>query len=382
MILSLLNSIYKKTLMRKIEFISILAASIIAAAVTSFLVSRSCADTLEPNSLIAPNDSGLSTLPELTLAAKRGVDAVVNITNSQIVRSRRNSSPLYALFGIEQPRREVQSGGSGVIISEDGYIVTNNHVIDNAQTIRVTLSDGTSYTAELVGADPSTDLALIKIQSNEQLPIIKLGDSDNLQLGEWVLAIGNPYGLNSTVTAGIISAKERRLDVIPSDYRVESFLQTDAAVNPGNSGGALVNTRGELIGINTVIKSPTGSFAGYSFAVPSSIVERVVSDLKEFGSVQRALLGIGYNEINEQFAQQANISLSQNYGLYVGLVNRGEAADRSGVEQGDIILAIDGKEIRSSAQFQEIIATQRPGDEIVLQIDRGGKILNIKVVLE
>ncbi|MBP3533966.1 MAG: trypsin-like peptidase domain-containing protein, partial [Alistipes sp.] len=229
--------------------------------------------------------------PDLTYAAENAVKAVVNIESIQEVEvggSRRGFDPFFEFFGIPQgygeqgapQKREQRSGGSGVILSEDGYIVTNNHVVENASKLRVKLNDGRTFDARIIGRDPATDVALIKVEA-ENLPTLPFGSSDALRLGEWVLAIGSPFDLQSTITAGIVSAKARRLDVIPSEFRIESFIQTDAAVNPGNSGGALVNTRGELVGINTVIKSSTGSYIGYSFAVPESIVRKVVMDLKE-----------------------------------------------------------------------------------------------------
>ncbi len=232
--------------------------------------------------------------PDLTYAAENAVQAVVNIEVTEVVNIRRARNPLLEFFGYSQPEAaplERKSGGSGVIISPDGYIATNDHVVANAQKLVVRLYDGRTFGAEVVGSDPATDVALIRIDGHD-LPSLPMGDSDNLRLGEWVLAIGSPFDLHSTITHGIVSAKARNLGVTESAYGIESFIQTDAAVNPGNSGGALVNTRGELIGINTLIKSPTGTFSGYSFAVPSSIVSRVVSDLKEYGVVQRGLLGV------------------------------------------------------------------------------------------
>ena len=230
--------------------------------------------------------------PDLTYAAENAVKAVVNIEAIQEIEVRQQGmmpyNPFFEFFGFPQPqqgggqpqKREQKSGGSGVIISTDGYIVTNNHVVDGATKLRVKLNDGRVFDAKVIGKDPTTDVALIKVEA-ENLPILKFGSSDDLRLGEWVLAIGSPFDLQSTITAGIVSAKARQLDVIPNEFRIESFIQTDAAVNPGNSGGALVNIRGELVGINTVIKSSTGSYIGYSFAVPESIVRKVVNDLRE-----------------------------------------------------------------------------------------------------
>ena len=234
--------------------------------------------------------------PDLTYAAENAVKAVVNIEVISEVAVPNGYNPFFEFFGIpQQPggtrKHQQRSGGSGVIISTDGYIVTNNHVVENSTKLRVKLNDGRTFDARRIGTDPATDVALIKIEG-ENLPTLAFGSSDALRLGEWVLAIGSPFDLQSTITAGIVSAKARQLDVIPDDFRIESFIQTDAAVNPGNSGGALVNVRGELVGINTVIKSSTGSYIGYSFAVPETIVRKVVDDLKEYGVVQRALLGV------------------------------------------------------------------------------------------
>lgn len=336
-------------------------------------------------------------LPDLVYAAENTVKAVVGVENIQRVASQNQYygggyDPFLEFFGIpgggsrsggsqSQPR-ESKSGGSGVIISKDGYIVTNNHVIDNASELNVTLEDGRKFPAKLVGTDPTTDVALLKIDAQD-LPVVVFGDSEKLRLGEWLIAVGNPYGLSSTVTAGIVSAKGRNLDVIPSQFRLESFIQTDAAVNPGNSGGALVNTAGELIGINTVIKSPTGSFTGYSFAVPSTIVKKVIVDLMEYGVVQRAMMGIGYNEINEQFIEQqgAELGIKESGGLYIGTVDPDGAAAEAGVKVGDILLEIEGVKTNNSAQLQEQIAKYRPNDKVEIVIKRGKDVKHIELLL-
>ena len=255
--------------------------------------------------------------PDLTYAAENAVKAVVNIVNTRESTMRNGYADggyeqFFDFFGIprgqfkgQQPRVQ-KSGGSGVIISPDGYIVTNNHVVENASELKVTLNDQRTFDAKLIGTDPTTEVALIKIDATD-LPTLPIGNSDDLRLGEWVLAIGSPYGLTNTITAGIVSAKGRNLDALQSQYRLESFIQTDAAVNPGNSGGALVNAKGELVGINTLIQSETGSYIGYSFAVPTSIVQKVVVDLKEYGVVQRAILGIQYTEVNERFLESESL---------------------------------------------------------------------------
>ncbi len=328
--------------------------------------------------------------PDLTYAAEKSVPAVVNIDKREIVTTDGGiffNDPFLEMFGFPQgysqpQEQERRSGGSGVIISQDGYIVTNNHVVENASTLKVTLSDERSFDAKLIGTDPTTDIALIKIEA-EGLPVIPFGDSESLRLGEWVIAVGNPYGLTSTVTAGIVSAKGRNLDVIPDQFRLESFIQTDAAVNPGNSGGALVNTAGSLIGINTVIKSPTGSYAGYSFAVPSNMVKKVVVDLMEYGFVQRAIMGIGYSEINDDFieARGEKLGITEKGGLYVGTVDEKGAAAEAGIKVGDVIVAIDGVHTDKSSSLQAIIAERRPNDTITVDVKRDGKVKQFKVVL-
>lgn len=328
-------------------------------------------------------------LPDLTEAAEKGVQSVVNIVNKRKIRVSNRSydsfDPFEFFFGPQQgdgKEQESKSGGSGVIISSDGYIVTNNHVIDKADEIIVTLHDQSSYTATLVGTDPSTDIALLKIEA-QNLPVLQFGNSDDLRLGEWVLAIGNPYTLNSTVTAGIVSAKGRNLNVLPNSMGIESFIQTDAAVNPGNSGGALVTTDGKLVGINTLIKSPTGSFTGYSFAVPSSIVRKVVTDLKEYGIVQRALLGITFNEINQAWIEEIGKEkgITEPGGAYVNEAVTDGAAAAAGIKSGDVITHIDGKPIKSSAQVQESIAKLRPNDKVKITIKRDGEVKHFDVTL-
>lgn len=331
--------------------------------------------------------------PDLTYAAENAVKAVVNIESIQEVEvggSRRGFDPFFEFFGIPQgygeqgapQKREQRSGGSGVILSEDGYIATNNHVVENASKLRVKLNDGRTFDAKIIGRDPATDVALIKVEA-ENLPTLPFGSSDALRLGEWVLAIGSPFDLQSTITAGIVSAKARRLDVIPSEFRIESFIQTDAAVNPGNSGGALVNTRGELVGINTVIKSSTGSYIGYSFAVPESIVRKVVMDLKEYGVVQRALLGITYRYIDQDFIDQMGdeTGIKTVGGAYVASVVDGGAASEAGIRKGDIITDIDGTPIDSSTALTEQIGKHRPNDKIKISVKRGDSVKHFDVVL-
>lgn len=274
-----------------------------------------------------------------------------------------------------------EASGSGVILSEDGYIVTNNHVIDKADKIVVVLNDKRSYQAKLIGKDPTTDLALLKIEG-KGFPFVEYGNSDKVQIGEWVLAVGNPFNLNSTVTAGIVSAKGRNINILhdKDNMAIESFIQTDAVVNPGNSGGALVNLRGNLIGINTAIASPTGSYTGYSFAVPVSLVKKVVDDLLRFGHVQRALLGVTILDINAEVAKEKGISDIR--GVYIAGVGKGSAADKAGLKEGDIITQINGIDVNSSAKLQEIVARNRPGDKVKVTYLRNGKIKEVTAVLK
>ena len=331
--------------------------------------------------------------PDLTYAAENAVKAVVNIEAIQQVEmpQRRGYDPFLEFFGIPQdygygdgrPRyREQRAGGSGVIISKDGYVVTNNHVVDGASKLKVKLNDGRSFDAKLIGKDSATDLALLKVEA-EGLPTLAFGSSDALRLGEWVLAIGSPFDLQSTITAGIVSAKARQLGVIPNDFRIEAFIQTDAAVNPGNSGGALVNTHGELVGINTLIKSQTGSYVGYSFAIPESIVKKVVMDLKEFGVVQRALLGIQFRVVDQDFLDEEGkeLGIKELGGAYVAGVIEGGSASEAGIRKGDIILDIDGVKVTDPSTLQEQVAKRRPNDTVKLSVKRDGKVKQFDVTL-
>ncbi len=335
--------------------------------------------------------------PDLTYAAENAVKAVVNIESIREVQyggaGGRGFDPFYEFFGIPygggsrgygQPHtQEQKSGGSGVIISPDGYIVTNNHVVEESTKLKVKLNDGRLFDAKLIGTDPTTDIALIKIEGDD-FPTIPFGDSDALRLGEWVLAIGSPFNLQSTITAGIVSAKARQLGVIPNEFRVESFIQTDAAVNPGNSGGALVNTRGELVGINTVIKSSTGSYIGYSFAVPETIVRKVVVDLKEYGVVQRAMLGVRYRAIDDQFVEELGeeLGIKQSGGLYVDEVVEGGAAAEAGLRKGDIITAINGTKTNDASTLIEKIAQCRPNDKVTISYTRNDNPKKVEVTLK
>ena len=332
-------------------------------------------------------DSSDFVVPEglnFVFAAKNATPSVVHIRTKYEAGMRANNpfnDFFKDYFGDRYERRgygQSMGAGSGVIISEDGYIVTNNHVVDNASEIEVVLNDNRSYEAEVVGVDESTDLAVIKV-NQENLPAINYGNSESINIGEWVLAIGNPYEFRSTVTAGIVSAKGRNINILGGGTSIESFIQTDAAVNPGNSGGALVNLNGELVGINTAIASPSGAFAGYSFAVPVTLVKKVVGDLVEYGKVQRALLNIQIADVNAQVAEQFDLDVLR--GVYVSNVIRGGAADRAGMEQGDVIIAIDGKSVNNVAQLQETVAIKRPGDKINVEFIRDGRNKSVEATL-
>jgi len=274
-----------------------------------------------------------------------------------------------------------QASGSGVILSDDGFIVTNNHVVEGATKIEVVLNDKRTYMAEVVGTDKNTDIAVIRINETN-LPFLKLGNSDAIKVGNWVVAVGNPFNLNSTVTMGIVSAVGRNIDLIRgkgNKYAIENFIQTDAAINPGNSGGALVNTAGELIGINTAIASETGSYAGYAFAVPVNLVRKVVNDLMKYGKVQRGLLGVSIQEINQQLADEKN--LTDLKGVFVAEVIAGGAAEKAGIKKGDVILKIDAVDINSSSRLQEQVGKNKPGDKITITIRRKGEKMEIEATL-
>lgn len=389
-----------------LTFLSVIAVAVVTSATTMYVAERNFVErkSTTPKTIITDSDATFranhatdaqfaakvtsSDYPDLTYAAENAVKAVVNIEATVTVAGRSMPrDPFFEFFGYpegyRQSPREARAGGSGVIISEDGYIVTNNHVIDNATKLRVKLHDGRAFDAEIIGSDPATDVALIKIEASG-LPTLPFGSSDELRLGEWVLAIGYPMELQSTITAGIVSAKARRLGALDNSGGIESFIQTDAAVNPGNSGGALVNTRGELVGINTIIKTSTGSYVGYSFAVPESIVRKVVVDLKESGVVQRAVLGVSFRAIDQQFVDEAGeaTGITEIGGMYVASVVDGGAASEAGIRKGDVIMAIDGIEVNDTAIFLEQIGKRRPGDKVTLTVRRGDMELSLKATLQ
>lgn len=305
---------------------------------------------------------------DFTLAAAISTPSVVNI------RAESRTKGFYWIGGGE----ESVSTGSGVIISPDGYIVTNNHVIEDAEKFTISLADNREYKASLIGTDPSTDLALLKI-SAEDLPFCAFGNSDSLMVGAWVIAVGNPFNLESTVTAGIVSAKGRNINILEGDFTIESFIQTDAVVNPGNSGGALVNTDGELIGINTAIITKSGKYEGYSFAVPSNLVKKVITDIKSFGSVQRGLMGVDLETVESRLAKKLKLDKIQ--GVHITRVNPKSGADLAGLKKGDVILSINGKATNTLPELQEIVATYSPGDKIEIGYYRAGKRHLLKVEL-
>jgi serine protease Do len=322
---------------------------------------------------VSLNGSGISA-PDFIEASESTINSVVHVTTKVVQTSFQRDLFQEFFYGPGAGGREFKQygsgSGSGVIVSSEGYIVTNNHVIENASEIEVILNDNSKYAAKLVGTDPSTDIAVLKIEGSG-FQSIPLGNSDELHIGEWVLAVGNPFNLTSTVTAGIVSAKARNINLLSDRTNenvvpIESFIQTDAAVNPGNSGGALVNTKGELIGINTAIASQTGSYAGYSFAVPVNLVQKVMRDLIDYGIVQRGYLGVQISDINQEIKEKNNLPNTK--GVYVAKVNDSGSAEKAGLKDGDVILKIGSKEVNSVAELQEEIGKRRPGDKVTLTI--------------
>ena len=375
------------------KFLSLVAVSAIVGAGAGYWASREAANQSSVPGANAPGSiapismasysgqaapQGIAPV-DFTQAAERSVEAVVHV-KTKYYRQQYVDPFYHFFFGRPQQSQQpsAMASGSGVILSNDGYIVTNNHVIESANEIEVVLNDKRTFAAQLIGTDPNTDLALLKIEATN-LPTIEIGNSDDLRVGEWVLAVGNPFNLTSTVTAGIVSAKARSINILNSDMKIESFIQTDAAVNPGNSGGALVNTRGELVGINTAIASQTGSYAGYAFAIPTAIMQKVVADLRQYGTVQRALLGIRMLDITQQVKDQ--LSLESMEGVYVGEVISGSAADKAGMKAGDVIVQVDGRPINASSQLQEQIGRKNPGDQITILVRRGHRSVSLQVTL-
>lgn len=364
---------------------------IILSAATAALFMASC--TAQDNTRMISQDDFVRT-------AEQTVNGVVSVKSYATPQVRQqgydnySNDPLLEFFfgqprqrqsprrQQEQPRQQQLGLGSGVIISDDGYIVTNNHVIADAERLEVTLNDNRNFPATVVGTDPTTDLALIKIDA-PQLHVIPMGNSEDLRVGEWVLAVGNPFGFTSTVTSGIVSAKARNISTttgMPSSGGIESYIQTDAAVNQGNSGGALVNLKGELVGINTAIYSSTGTYAGCSFAIPTSIVQKVIGDIKSYGTVQRAYLGIRFIELSPELINEKKLN-GPTSGIYVAEIEERSAAMAAGLAEGDIITAINGKPTRTTAEMQEVITHFSPGDEVNIEYYRDGKAYSVETTL-
>ncbi|MBP3553641.1 MAG: Do family serine endopeptidase [Bacteroidaceae bacterium] len=384
------------------KFFAVAMLSAAVAGVTTYALMpdervemTSFVDQFPQSARVMPTVFGSSSAGamDLTKAAEASVNAVVHIKSTQLGKVQTVHQPMDLFdffFGNPQGgrQRQVQTQprvgfGSGVIISADGYIVTNNHVIEGADEISVKLNDSREFVGRIIGTDPNTDLALVKIEAEDELPTIPVGDSDALKVGEWVLAVGNPFNLNSTVTAGIVSAKARSLGVYNNG--IESFIQTDAAINQGNSGGALVNANGELVGINSVLSSPTGSYAGYGFAIPTSIMTKVITDLKEYGTVQRALLGISGKALNIHFDDEMKKKaeeLGVSEGVWVKEVVEGSAASAAGIQADDVIIGIDNKKIKTMAELQEELAKHRPGDKVKVKLIRDKKEKTVTVELK
>ena len=387
--------------------ITTLTSSVLLSAVTAYGVTKSSMqDVLISNGeqtegFVNTASRGLTGHPDFTAVAENTINSVVSIKNYANVRQRQYQDwggfdPFEFFFGPsrgqqnrkQQQRQQksdnnpqLQGSGSGVIISEDGYIVTNNHVVEGADKLTVTLNNNDEYSARVIGTDANTDLALIKItpEKGKTLDPISFGNSDDVKVGEWAVAVGNPFGFNSTVTAGIISAKGR--GVSEGNMGIKSFIQHDAAVNPGNSGGALVNTNGDLIGINTMIYSQTGNYAGISFAVPSNIVKKIVTDLKQYGTVQRAVLGISYEELNAEKAKEHKITATKG-GIYVAKVSDESAAMEAGIKEGDVIVKLNGVDVKNSGEMQEEMSKLRPGDKATISFYRDNKLKTTTVTFK
>lgn len=385
----------KTTIKKLFGYSALMLGSAVVAGITTYTLMQKNAVSetvvaVEQESRFAMPTALFDSKPaqpvDLTGAAESSIHAVVHIKSTQLGKTQTVTQmpDIFDFFfgdGMgrqQQVRTQPRVGfGSGVIISKDGYIVTNNHVIDGADEIDVKLNDNREFKGRLIGTDPNTDLALVKIDGDD-FPTIPIGNSDALKVGEWVLAVGNPFNLTSTVTAGIVSAKARSLGVYNGG--IESFIQTDAAINQGNSGGALVNARGELVGINAVLSSPTGAYAGYGFAIPASIMTKVVDDLKEFGAVQRAILGISGYDLGDERTKDKDLGTVE--GVYVAEVTDGSGAKAAGIETGDVIVKIAGKKVHNMAELQENLALHRPGDKVEVSIMRNKKEKTLDVTLK
>ena len=392
--------------MKKATKIALFSISLVCCCVFASVITTNIINKRNKNIVYVPSDNASYSMQsqtalrssskmqpvDLTEAAEKTVHGVVHIKST--VQSRTETYQEYSdifdyMFGgrprQRQYRTQPQVGyGSGVILSKDGYIVTNNHVIEKADEIQVTLNDNRVFTATLVGADANTDLALIKIEGDE-FPVVPMGNSDDLKLGEWVLAVGNPFNLTSSVTAGVVSAKSRKIGIYEGGESIESFIQTDAAINMGNSGGALVNVNGELVGINAALESPTGTYAGYGFAIPTTIVKKVVADLKEYGTVQRAMLGIVGGDVSQMRQDERNSKVDFGDaidGVYISEVLDGGGALAAGIKEGDIITEINGKKVKTMNELQETIVQYRPGDKVNVTVLRDKKEKKIEVELK
>lgn len=360
-------------------FVAILAGSVTLGAYkllfeknnNSIFVDEGATPFVTTSTTASAKGAGINEV-DFTIAAEKTVNAVVHVKN-MTVSSGRPSSIMDFIYGFQGQQQPQVGTGSGVIISPDGYIVTNNHVIASSQKLEVTLNNNRTYEADVVGADEASDIALLKVDTDEDLPFLAFGDSDNTKIGEWVLAVGNPFNLTSTVTAGIVSAKARSLG------RNQSFIQTDAAVNPGNSGGALVNTNGDLIGINTAITSQTGSYVGYSFAVPSNIAKKVVDDLLEYGNVQKGILGVSTIPKNTRYAEEMGINEIE--GVYVNTIEEDSGAEQAGIKEGDIIKKVDNVKVTKFSELTGYLNSKRPNDVVEVTVDRDGDVINVPVTL-
>jgi serine protease Do len=368
-------------------FMAVLGAAIALFAYTRIMVKSTNAVTKDSSSVELQNAKAyLTSLQtqegqiDFTYAAEQTVHAVVHVHTKSMMSSQSDNPIMEWFYGDRNSKsREVSGYGSGVIISNDGYIITNNHVVENAESVEVTLNDKRIFTAKVVGRDPGSDIALLKIKA-DNLPYIKYGDSEQLRLGEWVLAVGNPFNLTSTVTAGIVSAKGRSLQLNEGNYRIESFIQTDAALNMGNSGGALVNTKGLLVGITSAILSPNGAYAGNSFAIPVTIVKKVVNDLKEFGEVQRAIIGVNIRDVEAEDATKNKLSEVKG-ALITRIIPEGSASE-AGMKENDVIVKFDGQSTNTVAELQEQVGKHRPGDKATVTYIRNGKEVTIPITLK
>lgn len=395
-ILALAIIFYNKKITHMKNFASLIIAAIIGGLIVlsgNFLLSPNTLNTSTKNVVPATTVSNINlqkgtvNVPfDFTDAAEKVTPAVVHIAaaeSSDLSQRRkqqnRSNDPFGGFFGPENYNQPKMGMGSGVIVSEDGYIVTNNHVVEFADEIEVTLSDNRQYRASIVGTDTRTDLAVLKIEA-QNLPTLKYADSDKAKIGQWVLAVGNPLELTSTVTAGIISAKGRDIDIIPGREAIESFIQTDAAVNPGNSGGALVDVSGKLLGINTAIATRTGFYSGYSFAIPVNIMNKIVNDIIEYGSYQRGYLGIGIQDLDNQLAQELGLDITQ--GVVVANVEDGSAAQYAGLLPNDVIVKVDGKKVKSSPDLQELVGRTKVGERVDLEVNRKGRTKDFSVRLK